>query len=82
MFGEVKGTLSDLTSKLTDWKGPAHRDRVLLVGAGQLVIDGFITGLESRYDAVRDSLREPHRRRRARDDASTRPPSAVSAQAG
>jgi hypothetical protein len=29
---------------------------VLLVDAGQLVIDGFITGMESRYDAVRRSL--------------------------
>ncbi|MEU0344243.1 hypothetical protein ABZ092_36215 [Streptomyces bobili] len=56
MFGSVKDKLGDLTSKLTDWKGPESLDRVLLVGAGQLVIDGFIKGLESRYDAVRKSL--------------------------
>ncbi|MFE9924264.1 hypothetical protein ACFYQA_22580 [Streptomyces sp. NPDC005774] len=56
MFGSVKSKLGELTSKLTDWKGPETLDRVLLVGAGRLVIDGFIKGLESRYDAVRRSL--------------------------
>ncbi|AWN07312.1 tape measure protein [Streptomyces phage Nabi] len=57
MFGSVKSTLGDLTSKLTSWKGPESLDRVLLVDAGQLVIGGFIKGLESRYGAVRKSLR-------------------------
>ncbi|MFD7738060.1 hypothetical protein [Kitasatospora sp. NPDC059800] len=56
-FDSVKSTLSDLTSKLTDWKGPEPVDRVLLTGAGQTVIDGFIRGLESRYGAVRQSLK-------------------------
>ena len=57
MFNTVKDKLGDLTSKLTDWKGPESLDRVLLVNAGKLVIDGFINGLESRYDAVRKTLR-------------------------
>ncbi|AGM12117.1 tail length tape measure protein [Streptomyces phage Sujidade] len=57
MFGSVKSTLGDLTSKLTSWKGPESLDRVLLVNAGQLVIGGFIKGLESRYGAVKKSLR-------------------------
>ncbi|WP_327068721.1 phage tail protein [Kitasatospora sp. NBC_01302] len=57
MFGDVKKKLGDLTSSLTDWKGPETLDRVLLTNAGQLVIDGFIRGLESRYDAVRQSLK-------------------------
>ncbi|MFG3223256.1 hypothetical protein ACGF07_00525 [Kitasatospora sp. NPDC048194] len=57
MFGDVKKKLGDLTSSLTDWKGPETLDRVLLTNAGQLVIEGFIRGLESRYDAVRHSLK-------------------------
>lgn len=57
MFGAVKGKLGELTSKLTDWKGPESLDRVLLEDAGKLVIGGFINGLESQYDAVRKSLR-------------------------
>lgn len=52
----VKDTLQGLTSKLTEWKGPADKDRTLLVNAGQLVIGGFITGLESQYSNVRSSL--------------------------
>jgi phage-related protein len=55
-FNAVRDTLGNLTSKLTDWKGPESLDRVLLVGAGQLVIRGFLKGLESQYDAVRRSL--------------------------
>lgn len=46
-----------LTAKLTSWKGPAERDATLLKGAGQLVIAGFIDGLESQYGAVKASLR-------------------------
>lgn len=55
-FGDVRSTLSDLTGKLTDWKGPESLDRVLLTPVGQLIIDGFIKGLESRYKDVRGSL--------------------------
>lgn len=53
----VKDTLSNLTSKLTSWKGPEDLDRRLLTPAGRLIIDGLIRGLESRYGAVRASLR-------------------------
>ncbi|WP_432511782.1 phage tail protein [Kineococcus esterisolvens] len=56
MIGSVRSTLSDLTSRLTSWKGPESLDRVLLVNAGQLVIGGFVKGLESRYGEVRKSL--------------------------
>lgn len=56
MIGSVQSTLSDLTNKLTDWKGPAARDRTLLHGAGRMVIGGFIAGMESQYGAVRGSL--------------------------
>ncbi|WP_367135786.1 hypothetical protein [Saccharothrix sp. HUAS TT1] len=56
-FQSVKNKLSELTSMLPDWKGPASRDRTILFDAGRLVVDGFIDGLESRYDAVRRSLK-------------------------
>ncbi|MCI7551650.1 MAG: hypothetical protein MSS97_04900, partial [Arcanobacterium sp.] len=56
MFGKVKSTLSNLTAKIKDWKGPASLDRVLLRDNGKLIIGGFITGLESQYGNVRASL--------------------------
>lgn len=55
-FDDVRDTLSGLTDKLTDWKGPESLDRVLLIPVGQMIIDGFVKGLESRYSNVRDSL--------------------------
>lgn len=55
-FGEVKSTLSSLTSMLPSWKGPVQRDKVLLKNAGELVIQGFINGMESQYAQVRNSL--------------------------
>ncbi|MCD7438982.1 hypothetical protein K4B79_12180 [Streptomyces lincolnensis] len=58
MFSSVKSTLGDLTSKLTDWKGPAPKDAKLLYNAGQLIIKGLIKGLESQYDSVKKSLNE------------------------
>lgn len=57
MFGAVKDKLGELTSSLTDWKGPPSKDATLLAGAGQLIINGLIAGMESRYGAVRASLR-------------------------
>ncbi|WP_327175475.1 hypothetical protein OG599_09250 [Streptomyces sp. NBC_01335] len=58
MFSSVKSTLGSLTSKLTDWKGPAPKDAVLLYEAGRLIISGLIKGLESQYDAVKQSLND------------------------
>ncbi|MFE2104305.1 hypothetical protein ACFXAF_00265 [Kitasatospora sp. NPDC059463] len=55
-FDSVKSTLSDLTSKLTDWKGPPKKDRILLRGAGRLIIQGLVTGLQSGYGSVRGTL--------------------------
>ena len=58
MFGSVKSTLGDLTSKLTDWKGPLPKDKVLLYDAGRAIIQGLIKGLESQYDNVKKSLND------------------------
>ncbi|MCX5236239.1 hypothetical protein OG824_13620 [Streptomyces prunicolor] len=56
MFGSVKSKLGELTSKLTDWKGPLPKDKVLLYNAGQVIIKGLVKGLESQYDTVKKSL--------------------------
>lgn len=56
MFSSVRDTLSNLTSKLTSWKGPPRTDARILRGNGRLVIQGFIDGLEDRYRDVRSSL--------------------------
>ena len=56
MFGSVKSTLGDLTSKLTSWKGPEPVDKVLLTPTGELIMKGFVKGLESQYGTVRKSL--------------------------
>lgn len=56
-IGDVKDTLTGITKKLTDWKGPESLDKIVLYNAGQLVIGGFINGLESQYGNVKKSLR-------------------------
>jgi phage-related protein len=58
MFDSVKNTLGDLTGKLSGWKGPASRDRMLLHRPGQLIIDGLIRGLDSRVPQVKKSLQK------------------------
>jgi phage-related protein len=56
MFSSVKNKLGDLTSKLTDWKGPLPKDKVLLYNAGVVIIKGLIKGLESQFSNVKKSL--------------------------
>ncbi|MEU0674467.1 hypothetical protein ABZ330_16505 [Streptomyces sp. NPDC006172] len=56
MFGSVKSKLGELTSKLTDWKGPLPKDKVLLYNAGVVIIKGLIKGLESQYSNVKKTL--------------------------
>lgn len=55
-FDKVKETLSDLTSKLPDWKGPESVDRKILRGPAQAIMGGFRDDLESQYGDVRRSL--------------------------
>jgi hypothetical protein len=54
--GDVKSTLGDLTDKIVSWKGPPSRDGVLLHGAGQLIMDGLMRGIDSRVPALRGQL--------------------------
>ncbi|MEU5902159.1 hypothetical protein [Streptomyces venezuelae] len=58
MFGGVKETLGNLTSKFKDWKGPLPKDKILLYDAGRAIIKGLIRGLESQYDNVKKSLND------------------------
>ncbi|MFD4264072.1 hypothetical protein ACFWR9_42320 [Streptomyces sp. NPDC058534] len=55
-IGAVKDTLSNLTSRLTDWKGPESLDKRLLVPAGRLLIGGFQRGIDLQTPALRDQL--------------------------
>jgi phage-related protein len=54
--GAVKSTLSDLTGKLTDWKGPAKKDAKILTPAGRLLIEGFIKGIDGTTAKLRSRL--------------------------
>lgn len=56
MVGEVKGTLSEITNKITEWKGPPRKDKVLLVHNAELIMGGFIKGLEGQFGAVQSTL--------------------------
>ena len=56
VWDSVTRWFSDITSKIPNLKGPASRDAKLLRKNGQLVIGGFLHGLESRYGDVKDSL--------------------------
>lgn len=55
-FNDVRNLLNRLTALLPDWKGPANTDKVILRNAGELVMGGFLKGLESQYGAIKDSL--------------------------
>lgn len=56
MIGSVKDTLTGLTNKIKDWKGPPKKDGILLYDAGRLIIKGLVRGLESEYNTVKKSL--------------------------
>lgn len=55
-FREVQATLSSLTDKLPDWKGPMSTDKKILVESGQAVIQGFNEGLVSQFSTVQKTL--------------------------
>lgn len=56
MFGKVRDALGNLTSKLTSWKGPPSKDRKLLSRSGELIIEGFVSGIKRRHDMVRRAM--------------------------
>lgn len=53
---DVKDTLTGWTNDLPNIKGPPARDRKLLRRAGELVMDGFLAGIDSRSAKVRSKL--------------------------
>src|SRR5690606_13016897 len=55
-IGDVQSTLSSLTSKLTDWKGPPKKDAKILTPAGRLLIEGFIKGIDGTTAKLRSRL--------------------------
>lgn len=55
-FGAVKDALGNLTGKLTSWKGPEAKDKRILRGSGQMVLDGFMAGLNDRMPAIQAQL--------------------------
>jgi phage-related protein len=55
-IGAVTSTLSNLTSKLPDWKGPAEVDARILTPSGELLIDGLIAGIQRAVPRVRAEL--------------------------
>ncbi|MFY1620037.1 hypothetical protein [Micromonospora sp. WMMD736] len=56
VWGDVAGWLGGIGDKIKSLKGPEDYDAVLLVHAGELIIQGLLEGMESQYDAVRKSL--------------------------
>ena len=54
--GGLFDTLTWITTQIPKHKGPPSRDRTLLTDAGESIMDGFLDGLESRYDVIRRSL--------------------------
>lgn len=56
MWGDVQGFFSDITSAITSWKGPPSKDKILLVQNGQLVMQGFITGIDSQIETLKKKL--------------------------
>lgn len=57
-FARVKSVLGSLTGMIPDWKGPAKKDKKLLVDAGKKIIGGLVKGLTSSYKDVKKTLGE------------------------
>lgn len=55
-FNDVRNALSNLTSSLPSWKGPAHVDRLILRDAGRQVIEGFQAGIDDQVGSVKRQL--------------------------
>jgi len=53
---DVRGALQRLTDKLPDWKGPASKDRRLLVPSGRWLMDGLNVGIIDGAKKIRKTL--------------------------
>nr|BFF26870.1 hypothetical protein GCM10025732_48350 [Glycomyces mayteni] len=56
MVDNVKDTLTSLTDKLTSWKGPPKRDKVIFEPAGEMAMGSFERGLKNGIPAIRSFL--------------------------
>lgn len=56
MFGPLESTLTWVTNRIPDWKGPADRDRRLLEPAGEAIMRGLIRGIDGQVPALRSEL--------------------------
>lgn len=55
-FDSVRRKFQELTALIPNWKGPAARDKGLLKGAANLIMDGFGDQLEARFGGIQSSL--------------------------
>lgn len=53
---DLQKYLSDLKGLIPGWKGPPSADRVLLVPAGQMIMQGLIMGMRSQQGALSSYL--------------------------
>lgn len=55
-LGKLGSVLGTVTQFIADHKGPIERDRQLLVPAGQAIMQGLISGIESQTQALDSTL--------------------------
>ncbi|MCG5460853.1 hypothetical protein MED01_004279 [Micromonospora sp. MED01] len=55
-FGALESTLSWVTSRIPDWKGPPDKDRRLLEPAGSAIMGGLIRGIRGEVPSLRSEL--------------------------
>lgn len=55
-IGSVQSALGGITSSLTSWKGPPRKDRVILEPVGELVMSGFIRGIQKQIEPLKRML--------------------------
>jgi hypothetical protein len=53
---KLKGIFSWITDHIPDWKGPASKDKKLLLDNGQYIMQGLTTGIESQIPALERTL--------------------------
>jgi phage-related protein len=56
VFGGVKSFLGGVGDLVTGWKGPPAYDAKILIGNGELIMRGLVTGMRNGMGEVRDFL--------------------------